>query len=256
MACENSLAYRRLAKNPSARMPPTLAWLPAVLAAECPFGGVGVESEPAKLAQPAVYVHALRWVAGKAARDAATAIAAAAGDADAAGPELVTAAQAFMYAYSAAALVQWADGMAAAPVTPSPVAPAWPPRPGPGQAPVSRATHAVLHRLAAIYGLEALEKQLGLLVGVVSAGAAAAVRSHLSAACVTMRHDVLAVVEAWDFSDFVLNSSLGRADGDAYTHYLRRIRAQTGDVAGTPSYWPETIGAVLAAGRKEAGVDK
>jgi acyl-CoA oxidase len=116
----------------------------------------------------------------------------------------------------------------------------------------SPATVAVLRRLAAIYGLEATERQLGAVVGFVTADAAAAVRAALSAHCQAMRHDALAVVEGWDFSDFMLNSSIGNADGDVYGHYLRRVRAQTGEVAGTPSYWAATIGAVLAEGRQTA----
>lgn len=39
-----------------------------------------------------------------------------------------------------------------------------------------------------------------------------------------LRPDVVPINDAWDFSDRVLNSSIGRSDGRVYEHLLREAR--------------------------------
>ena len=112
---------------------------------------------------------------------------------------------------------------------------------------VSASTAKVLRRLSALFSLHALEDLLAHSAGVASRTESANLRKALQCLCYSLRPDALAIAEAWDFSDSVLHTEIGRRDGDVYGHYLRRVAAQTGETASTPSYWSSTIGAALRA---------
>ena len=85
-------------------------------------------------------------------------------------------------------------------------------------APAAPATLAVLRRLFALFGLYWLEKDMGDFAedGYVCAAQAAAVRAEVRALLAELRPDACALTDAWDFKDFVLQSAIGRYDGDVY----------------------------------------
>jgi hypothetical protein len=112
---------------------------------------------------------------------------------------------------------------------------------------VSSATATSLRRLAAVFALFTLEGLFGhVSSALVPDASRLSVRGALQRLCQSMRDDALALVEAFDFDDSVLCTEIGRADGDVYGHYLRRVGLQRGDVASTPSYWKETFGAAFS----------
>lgn len=116
-----------------------------------------------------------------------------------------------------------------------------------GRASLSPSSVAVLSQLLCIFLMEMCEAAVCIDPGCVSAADLSNYRRSLTHACVAQRPHILHLVEAFDFDDFMLNTCIGTRDGDVYGRYLARVNAQTGDVAGTPSYWGATIGAALAA---------
>ena len=52
------------------------------------------------------------------------------------------------------------------------------------------------------------------------------VRDLVRALLPTLRDDAVALVDAWDFSDYELTSALGRYDGNVYETMLDWTRAQ------------------------------
>jgi acyl-CoA oxidase len=45
----------------------------------------------------------------------------------------------------------------------------------------------------------------------------------VSELCQTLRKDAVPLVDAFNLSDFVINSPLGRYDGNVYEHYFRQV---------------------------------
>lgn len=80
----------------------------------------------------------------------------------------------------------------------------------------------VFQQLARLCALSWMEKDLGdfLEDGYLTAQQAGWVRSSVLASLDAIRPDAVALVDAWDFSDFRLRSSLGRWDGDVYPALL------------------------------------
>eukprot|EP00160_Parvularia_atlantis_P014362 Unigene3536_Nuclearia_a/m.10794 Unigene3536_Nuclearia_a/g.10794 ORF Unigene3536_Nuclearia_a/g.10794 Unigene3536_Nuclearia_a/m.10794 type:complete len:321 (+) Unigene3536_Nuclearia_a:1161-2123(+) len=86
----------------------------------------------------------------------------------------------------------------------------------------------VLRTLCALFGLFEMEKAMGdfLEDGYVSARQAALVRAQSRALLAVVRPNAVALVDAFDFSDYSLNSSLGRYDGDVYRDMYRRAQLE------------------------------
>jgi len=78
----------------------------------------------------------------------------------------------------------------------------------------------VLWRLFRLYALSHVERDLGDFMedSFLNATHASFVRSAVRRLESLLRHDAVALVDAFDFSDNSLNSALGCYDGDAYTH--------------------------------------
>ena len=71
----------------------------------------------------------------------------------------------------------------------------------------------VLHRLVSLFGLsDILEGEQWL--GLITADEASFAEEGVHALCEELRPDVIALTDAFDFPDRVLNSALGRADGN------------------------------------------
>ncbi|EFJ46884.1 hypothetical protein VOLCADRAFT_92640 [Volvox carteri f. nagariensis] len=93
----------------------------------------------------------------------------------------------------------------------------------PGQA-VGSSTAAVLRQLAALFALEQLEREGGVAAlledGYLSAAQAASLRRRHRLLLTALRPNAVALVDAFAFPDYLLNSALGRADGDVYRGLL------------------------------------
>ena len=71
----------------------------------------------------------------------------------------------------------------------------------------------VLQRLVSLFGLsDILEGEQWL--GLITASEAAFAEEGVHALCEELRPDVIALTDGFDFPDRVLNSTLGRADGN------------------------------------------
>lgn len=88
------------------------------------------------------------------------------------------------------------------------------------------ASLAVLGRLASLFGVTSIERDLGEFVedGYVSGAQAEALRSCSRALLRSLRPDAVSLVDAFGLSDYELNSALGRADGDVYSALLDMAR--------------------------------
>jgi acyl-CoA oxidase len=85
---------------------------------------------------------------------------------------------------------------------------------------------AVLQDLARLFGLYWMEKDLGdfLEDGYLSSQQATWVRSNVLKMLDVIRPNAIALVDARDFSDFILKSALGRFDGDVYPAIMEAAR--------------------------------
>ena len=55
-----------------------------------------------------------------------------------------------------------------------------------------------------------------------------------------LRPDAVALVDAFDFPDAILNSPLGREDGNVYEHYLAAIKGAPRSY-GVPREWQRMV---------------
>jgi acyl-CoA oxidase len=76
----------------------------------------------------------------------------------------------------------------------------------------------VLKSLVTVYAGNQLEKYSGELqeVGYFSGKQSQYVREYNQDILAVLRKDIIALADAWDFSDYLLNSALGRYDGNVY----------------------------------------
>ncbi|RIB15097.1 hypothetical protein C2G38_2193207 [Gigaspora rosea] len=58
--------------------------------------------------------------------------------------------------------------------------------------------------------------------------------------CKELRKEIIPLVDAWGYPDFVLQAPLGKFDGDVYKEYFNTVRAAPGCI-GIPSYWEDYI---------------
>ena len=81
----------------------------------------------------------------------------------------------------------------------------------------------VLQRMVALFGLsDILEGEQWL--GLITAEEAAFAEEGVFALCEALRPDTIALTDSFDFPDRVLNSALGRADGNVYESLLEEAR--------------------------------
>lgn len=66
----------------------------------------------------------------------------------------------------------------------------------------------------------------------------------VSELCKVVRKDAVPLVDSFNFSDFLVNSPLGRYDGNVYEHYFRMVN--TAHAPGVvPPYFESTIKPLL-----------
>ncbi|GLC45233.1 hypothetical protein PLESTB_000722200 [Pleodorina starrii] len=125
-----------------------------------------------------------------------------------------------------------------------------PPAGGQGQS-VGADTAAVLRQLAALFALEQMERSGGVAAlledGYMSAAQAAALRRRHRLLLAALRPNAVALVDAFAFPDYLLNSALGRADGDVYRGLLEMARGSPLNATQEGPAWPEVLRPVLAA---------
>jgi len=80
--------------------------------------------------------------------------------------------------------------------------------------------------LLQLYALGTIERELGEFTsdGFVSPQQYRWIKTHTDRLLGVIRPDAVALVDSFDFSDFSLNSSLGKYDGDCYRDMYRRAQ--------------------------------
>lgn len=87
---------------------------------------------------------------------------------------------------------------------------------------LSPSTLAVMGRMCGLFGLGLMEAGVGDLLegGWISGPQAAAARTQHRQLLAALRPEAVALVDAFGWEDYALNSALGRSDGDVYTSLL------------------------------------
>lgn len=95
--------------------------------------------------------------------------------------------------------------------------------------------YPILKALCDLFALKSIQEDLAAYLrgGYFSAQHAAWIDEHVTALCARVRADAVPLVDSFGISDFVLNSPLGRYDGDVYRHYMAVVQQHgTGSAAG------------------------
>jgi len=101
----------------------------------------------------------------------------------------------------------------------------------------------VLKRLCDLYGAWSLEKHLATLyIGGYCQGADFGrwLRQSVVRLCAEVKDDAVALVDVIAPPDFILNSAIGRSDGNIYKNLFAAI-LETPDVVARPSYWADFV---------------
>jgi len=105
------------------------------------------------------------------------------------------------------------------------------------------ATCGALGRLCILFGLSLLEAGLGDLLedGYMTGAQAAALRARHRGLLVELRPDAVALVDAFGYEDYALNSALGRYDGDVYTALLDMAKVSPLNATQAGPAWEEVL---------------
>jgi hypothetical protein len=100
----------------------------------------------------------------------------------------------------------------------------------------------VLNKLYNVFSLSLLLKESGLMIehGHMTGQDVKEARMKFSKLCKELRRDAVPLVDSFRYPDFVLNSALGRYDGDIYKNYFNTVLNAPGAV-GVPPYFEESI---------------
>ncbi len=90
----------------------------------------------------------------------------------------------------------------------------------------------VLHRLAVFYALQELANGGRGWAGIATAEDCAAADAAVDALCEALRPECVALVDAFDISDTVLNSALGKWDGNVYEEIFAAAKSSALNVTG------------------------
>jgi len=85
----------------------------------------------------------------------------------------------------------------------------------------------ILTKIATLYALYNLLEVVGtyaLQSGFYSPAQFALIRSQVPVYCKIVRQDANPLVDSFGLSDFIINSPLGRYDGDIYRHYFEKVK--------------------------------
>eukprot|EP01097_Dermamoeba_algensis_P002650 TRINITY_DN2048_c0_g1_i3.p1 TRINITY_DN2048_c0_g1~~TRINITY_DN2048_c0_g1_i3.p1 ORF type:complete len:234 (-),score=56.49 TRINITY_DN2048_c0_g1_i3:128-829(-) len=86
----------------------------------------------------------------------------------------------------------------------------------------------VLRRLSDLFALVMIEKELPdfLELGLIHPHEVSQLRLSIYDLLAQIRPDAVALVDSWNFPDFLLRSSLGRYDGDCYEHLYNTVQGR------------------------------
>lgn len=114
-------------------------------------------------------------------------------------------------------------------------------------APLSAATMTVLRRLCLLFGLTLLEGGAGDLLerGYLSGAQAAGLRQRQRELLVELRGEAVALVDAFGFEDYALNSCLGREDGDVYSALLAAAQGSPLNASAEGPAWEPVLKAAM-----------
>lgn len=86
----------------------------------------------------------------------------------------------------------------------------------------------VLVDVCLLYGLYTIEDNAGafLQYEYFSPTQISFIRSKVNELCKTVREQAIPLVDAFNYSDYIVNSPLGRKDGNVYVHYFAQVKQQ------------------------------
>ncbi|PRP88722.1 acyl-coenzyme A oxidase I [Planoprotostelium fungivorum] len=99
-----------------------------------------------------------------------------------------------------------------------------------------------LTNLRNLHALVTIEKYSSYLLesGYFSGAQIDFIRKQIRSMCAATRGDAIPFVDAFGFPDFILNSPLGRYDGEVYKNYFERVKAAP-NATGKAPYWDKVI---------------
>eukprot|EP00160_Parvularia_atlantis_P017138 Unigene5768_Nuclearia_a/m.17629 Unigene5768_Nuclearia_a/g.17629 ORF Unigene5768_Nuclearia_a/g.17629 Unigene5768_Nuclearia_a/m.17629 type:complete len:704 (-) Unigene5768_Nuclearia_a:44-2155(-) len=100
-----------------------------------------------------------------------------------------------------------------------------------------------LTQVCLLYALYTIQERLGtfaLQYTVLSPAQFDLVRQEVFEMCKLVRNDCVPLTDAFNYTDFVVGSPLGRFDGDIYRHYFHTVTHAPG-ATGVPLYFESTI---------------
>jgi len=122
--------------------------------------------------------------------------------------------------------------------------------------PLSPPAVAALRRLAALYGLTLLEQRALpelLEAGYLAQAQLRGLRARSRALLAELRPDAVALVDAFALPDYLLNSALGREDGDVYAALLAMAQGSPLNATAEGPAWAGVLGPEMQRAREEAG---
>ncbi|KAI7869392.1 acyl-CoA dehydrogenase/oxidase C-terminal [Spinellus fusiger] len=99
----------------------------------------------------------------------------------------------------------------------------------------------VLDKLTLLFGLYTIGENAGafLQYEYFKPDQIAFIHSQVNALCLEVREQAIPLVDAFNLSDFIINSPLGRADGNVYVHYYDQVKQS--NVSGKHPYFERII---------------
>ncbi|KAI8979991.1 acyl-CoA dehydrogenase/oxidase C-terminal [Pilobolus umbonatus] len=91
---------------------------------------------------------------------------------------------------------------------------------------VSGNIHDILSRICLLYGLYSIEENAGafLQYEYFTPSQIEFIRSSVNALCKEVRDQAIPLVDSFNLSDYIINSPLGRKDGNVYIHYFDHVK--------------------------------
>eukprot|EP01117_Protostelium_nocturnum_P000974 TRINITY_DN112_c0_g1_i1.p1 TRINITY_DN112_c0_g1~~TRINITY_DN112_c0_g1_i1.p1 ORF type:complete len:726 (-),score=301.95 TRINITY_DN112_c0_g1_i1:181-2358(-) len=101
---------------------------------------------------------------------------------------------------------------------------------------------SVLRNLANLHTFVTMEKYFGYLLedGFLTGEQTQLIRSQIRVLLRAIRPDAIPLVDAFNFPDFILNSPLGRYDGEVYKNYFDKVK-NAPNAFGKAHYWDRLI---------------
>lgn len=116
----------------------------------------------------------------------------------------------------------------------------------------------VLQRVAILFCLSTLDQEAAdfLTSGYLAPAQAMMVKQHLVQILKTIRPDVVALVDAFDFPDYLLNSALGENDGDVYEKMVAMTEKEPMNQLRVADGYQEFIRPLIHKGKANWKLDK